>query len=121
MEPNSVNHALLVVTLADLSIPYSLAPVIAVAAKSTRQRLTVVLLSPLFEYHHANTAPFSRTEHWDDVQRLLSYVYVQATLVSHDMGKVLMEVDVLLRGNNELENLGVGVDACVRVEGGEFY
>lgn len=62
----------------------------------------------------------SHTARWDEIQRLLTYVYVQATKVAQDMDKVLMEVDVLLRGFDEElhEDFGEGMEIAFRVEGG---
>ena len=105
---------LVLATLSNLD-PHFLEPVVSFAAASTRRRLTIVLFSRLFG------ASLSHTEQWDDVQRLLTVVYVQATKIAQDMDKVLMEVDVLLKGLDEdvQDDLGVGVGVCFRVEGGE--
>ena len=64
----------------------------------------------------------SRAGSWDEVQRLLTYVYVQATKVAQDLDRVLMEVDVLLKGFDEdlPEELGTGMEVAFRIEGGEF-
>ena len=50
-------------------------------------------------------------------------MYVQATKVAQDMGKVLMEVDVLLKGMDEdvQEELGIGMDIAFRVTGSASY
>lgn len=51
--------------------------------------------------HHPDPnfpAGISRTAHWDDVQRLLTFVYVQATKVAQDIGNILLDIDVLLQG-----------------------
>jgi hypothetical protein len=67
-------------------------------------------------------AAFSHIAQWDAVQRLLAYVYVQATGVAQAEGKVLMDVDVLLLGAAEGLPEGCEKDARVvfRVEGGEY-
>ncbi|KAF8660619.1 hypothetical protein AX16_001598 [Volvariella volvacea WC 439] len=61
----------------------------------------------------------SHTEEWDDVQRLLTYVYVQATKVAQDLDKVLLDVDILLKGLDEdlPDEVGEGIDVVYRVSG----
>ena len=111
--------------------PSFLAAPIAAAARAATDSLRVVVLSPLFnlpaptsEPTHASTsapasapvtvtAPLddedcddaapglSRTAHWDAVQRLLTFAYVQATAAAQERGRVLLDVDVLLRGTAE--------------------
>jgi pantetheine-phosphate adenylyltransferase len=63
----------------------------------------------------------SHTECWDDIQRLLTYVYVQATAVAQELDKVLLQVDVLLRGFDEdfCEDFGKDFEVVIRIEGGE--
>ena len=62
----------------------------------------------------------SRAGMWDDVQRLLTYVYVQATKVAQDMDKVLLDVDVLLKGFDEdlSSEVAMGMEVVFRVQGG---
>ncbi|THH13863.1 hypothetical protein EW146_g6401 [Bondarzewia mesenterica] len=59
------------------------------------------------------------TARWDDIQRLLTYVYVQATKVAQDMDKVLLEVDVLLKGFDENlhEGFGHDMEIAFRIDG----
>jgi hypothetical protein len=118
------DRALLLATLPSLDTPHFLAPVIQAATTSTRHRLVIVLFSRLFN-HPLPLSPttfrgVSHTERWDDVHRLLIYVYVQATKVAQDLDKVLMDVDVLLLGidGEAPEDLGVGMDIVFRVAGG---
>jgi pantetheine-phosphate adenylyltransferase len=112
-----VNRALLIATTNDLSTPHPISSVVSAAATSARDHLIVILFSPLFNHGGG----ISHSERWDDVQKLLSFLYVHATVVAQDMGKVRMQVDLLLRGLDEdvPENLGVGMDVCFRVQGGE--
>ncbi|PPR01091.1 hypothetical protein CVT26_015997 [Gymnopilus dilepis] len=140
-----VSTAILFATLPNLSVPHFLAPVIASATTHTRSRLIIVLFSRHFNVQYprrpsvggsgasltvknnclapsltfAEIQSLSRTESWDAVQRILTFTYVQATKVAYDMGKVLMEVDVLLKGLNEDLNpdLGKDLDICFRVTG----
>ncbi|KIY43437.1 Nucleotidylyl transferase [Fistulina hepatica ATCC 64428] len=90
----AVDSALLVARLPDLAPPHFLSSPISFASRRTRSRLVIVLVSDFFNDHggisHAGT--------WDDVQRILTYVYVQATKVAQDINNILMHVDVLLRG-----------------------
>jgi hypothetical protein len=114
---NSNNAALLVVTLTDLFTPHPIAHIISAAAKSTRRHLLILILSPLFNHDRG----ISHTKCWDDVQRFLSFVYVQAVLAAHEIGNEHIEVDVLLKGMDEdlPEDLGSGMELCFRVDGGE--
>lgn len=146
--PNATaSHVLLLATINDLSTPCFLAPVIASATRCVRDRLLVVLFSRLFNtgrrprsplsaHHdklgrkrsfdsvHSNNSSVgvSHTECWDDIQRLLTYVYVQATAVAQELDKVLLQADVLLRGFDEdfCEDFGNDFEVVIRIEGGEF-
>ena len=107
--------------------PQFLATAVATAATTTTEVLQVVVLSPLFnpppdaspattaetadsnsdstptparpEAHDDWHAPgISRTAHFDAVQRLLTFVYVQATKIAQDLDRILLDIDVLLKG-----------------------
>ena len=108
--------------------PQFLATAVATAATTTTEALQVVVLSPLFnpppsdappatattepekesdpaptptkpEAHDDWRAPgISRTAHFDAVQRLLTFVYVQATKIAQDLDRLLLDIDVLLKG-----------------------
>lgn len=143
--PNATaSHALLLATINDLSTPCFLAPAIAGAARCVRDRLVVILFSRLFNTGRRSSSPLSthhekarrrrsfdsshsnssvgvsHTECWDDIQRLLSYVYVQATAVARELDNVLLQVDVLLRGFDEdlTEDFGKDFEVVIRIEGG---
>lgn len=113
----SPHTILLLASLPSLSIPHFLAPVIVSAASSAHDHLRIVLFSRIF-----NAGAISHTQNWENVQRLLTYVYVQATKVAHDMDKLLMQIDVLLKGVNDEESLpedfGKGCEMVYRVSGG---
>ncbi|KAI8989700.1 Nucleotidylyl transferase [Trametes punicea] len=120
-----VRHTLLLTTVHSLhDTPNFLASPVSTAARKTTDSLRIVILSPFFNppqdpreggaphAHGAGTADtsssssssspgISRTANWDDVQRLLTFVYVQATKVAQDMGNILLDIDVLLRGTAE--------------------
>ncbi len=108
--------------------PHFLATAVATAASTTTETLQVIVLSPLFNppsdaaatptpaqsdaasetgaekrpaAHDEWDAPgVSRTGYFEDVQRLLTFVYVQATKVAQDLDRVLLDVDVLLKGTS---------------------
>lgn len=130
---SQISTAILLATLPNLSTPHFLAPVIASATTQTRKRLIIVLFSRHFNVHYPRkfkktqitlTFPenqaLSHTKSWDAVQRILTFTYVQATKIAHEMNKVLMDIDVLVTGLNEDldEHIGQGVDICFRVSGG---
>ena len=60
---------------------------------------------------------------WDDVQRLLTYVYVTATRVAQALDRILLDVDVLLKGlDDELpEGFGKDMQIVFRIQGGKPY
>jgi hypothetical protein len=145
--PNATaSHALLLATVNDLSTPCFLAPAIAGAARCVRESLVIVLFSRLFNTGRRPRSPLtgrpekecqsrrnsfgsirsdssagvSHTECWDDVQRLLTYVYVQTTAVAQELDKILLQVDVLLRGFDEdlSEDFGKDFEVVIRIEGG---
>lgn len=107
---DTVESALLISTLDTIDHPpYHLASSLTLAAQQTIKQLRIVLVSPLFnppppsDYEGCGNESdtrygVSRTGRWDEVQRLLTYVYVQTTKVAQELGKILMEVDVLLYG-----------------------
>ncbi|KIY62537.1 hypothetical protein CYLTODRAFT_426842 [Cylindrobasidium torrendii FP15055 ss-10] len=100
---------LLLASTPTLSKPQFLRPGIVAAAAEAQDRLVIVLFSRLFK---------SRGTRWVDVQNLLTYVYSEATRIAHDMGKVLLNIDVLLRGMDEgIPDIRESVDRVVRVSG----
>ncbi|KAH9484388.1 Phosphopantetheine adenylyltransferase [Psilocybe cubensis] len=124
-----VDSAILLATLPNLSTPFFLAPVIATAASHTKHRLIIVLFSRHFNVHYpgrkdkdyltfSENQALSRTESWDPVQRILTFTYVQAAKIAQQMNKVLMDVDVLLRGlNQDFAPALPSLDICFRVSG----
>lgn len=115
-QTDSFNRSILLAGLKNLSIPHFLAPAISTAASATKDRLLIVLISSIFGADDG----ISHTGTWNEVQQLLSFVYVQGTKVAQDMGKMLMEVDVLLKGLKEgvSEDLSHKSDVIFRIEGG---
>ncbi|KAF8969624.1 hypothetical protein BDZ97DRAFT_1902409 [Flammula alnicola] len=132
--PEIVDNALLLATLPSLTVPHFLTPVISYATTHTRKRLIIILFSRHFNVHYKKgtgkktqltlTFPeiqaLPHTKMWDAVQRILTFTYVQATKIAQEMNKVLMDIDVLLKGMNEdlEEEIAKGVDICFRVDGG---
>ncbi|KAF7305048.1 CTP-transf-like domain-containing protein [Mycena kentingensis (nom. inval.)] len=85
-------------------IPVSLP--IAHAARSTQNHLTIVLVAASFDYH------------WQSIQELLTFVYVQATRVAQDMNRILLQIDVLLHTPTDtLPHSISNPDLVFRVEG----
>lgn len=130
---DQLKRSLLIATLDSLDTPHHLGPAIASVAAKSSETLVIALLSPLFELRHVQqgsqdvlartgkslVTPISRTDRWDDVQQLLTYVYVQATKVAQDNGRILMDVTVLLRGCEQPlpADLADGMDICFLVQG----
>lgn len=139
-----VRHTVLLTTIHNVhDTPNFLASSVSTAARKTTEVLQIVILSPFFN-PPASSSPgarpdidgftgtsarsedlpdlqapgISRTAHWDDVQRLLTFVYVQATKVAQDMGKILLDVNVLLKGTADAFPVQVFQDAD-RVFSGE--
>ncbi|KAH9945877.1 Nucleotidylyl transferase [Epithele typhae] len=99
-----VQHSVLITTIHGLhEAPNFLATAVSTAARHTTESLQIVIISSLFNPPAGthNAPGISRIAHWDDVQRLLTFVYVQATKVAQDVGRILLNVDVLLRGTAE--------------------
>jgi len=123
----SVDRALLLASLPSLSAPHFLTSAITTAASLTRKRLVIILFSRHFNISRRSSFHLgisgaqgvSHTEQWKTVQELLTFIYVHATKVAYDMGKVLMEIDVLLKGLNEDidEQLGASIDIVFRISG----
>lgn len=122
--PETVDHALLLATLPSLATPYFLSPIITAAVSATRQRLIIILFSRFFNasslFNSHQRIVHTDPERWNEVQRLLTHVYVQATKVAQEFDKILLEVDVLLKGMDEdvPGDLGSGLDIVFRVNGG---
>ena len=108
---NIYSTSILIASLSSPSDYHVLESAIRNATRSTKDRLIVILHSPAFEGNsHVN---------WFELQRLLTWTYVESTAVAQDMDKVLLDTDVLLRpqpllameGNSEDEELVEEADA----------
>ncbi|EPQ58000.1 Nucleotidylyl transferase [Gloeophyllum trabeum ATCC 11539] len=114
------DHAVLIGLLESFEAAHSLGPAISLATTRTRKRLLIVLVSELFNpFDGTAEHGVSPTSAWDNVQRLLTYVYVQATKTAQDHDRVLMDVDVLLKGTHDHlpEASGDGMQRLFRVAG----
>ena len=142
--PNATaSRALLLATVNGLNTPCFLAPAIAGITRCVHDRLVIILFSRLFNsrrprspragrsekaprrdssssVRNDSSAGVSHTECWDDIQRILTYVYVQATAVAQELDNVLLQVDVLLRAFDEdlSDDFGKDFDVVIRIEGG---
>ena len=126
---HEVQKSILLATLNDLSIPHHLADVIASAAQWTHKRLIIIFVSELFDKKPSPVSALgseepsiSHVQKWNEIQSLLTFVYVQATSMAQRLNRVLLEVDVLLKGINEPlpDNLADGVDILYHVHHGQF-
>jgi len=111
-----VENTLLICPLETLnSPPHHLSSPITLAASKTLKQLRIVLVSPLFDTPSEGSSSLkkgvSHTERWDEVQRLLTYVYVQATKVAQELDRMLMDIDVLLHAESEVVPTFIGSDA----------
>ena len=87
-------RSILVVHLASLRDVHRFTEAIKTATEQTSERLLIILIcDALNEDRHLNNVAA-----WDDVQGLLTFVYVEATRVAQDADRILMDVNVLLRG-----------------------
>jgi hypothetical protein len=90
------------------------------ATRSTKDRLVIILHSPAFANQEGTRA------NWSEIQKLLTWTYVESTVVAQDMDKVLLDTDVLLRpqykpaadGSTEDEQLVKGADSLYVFEDG---
>ncbi|KAH6918273.1 hypothetical protein BKA70DRAFT_1246737 [Coprinopsis sp. MPI-PUGE-AT-0042] len=128
---SSNKRSLLLATLPSLGAPHFLTPVIHTATTLTSEQIVIVLFSRFFNSGpkpkaHGRRPSFPETQalshadagNFSTVQRLLTFVYVQATKVAQEQGKILMDVTVLLKGFNDSLYLGsVMPDLVFRVSG----
>ena len=119
-EDNIYSASILITNLSSPSDYHVLESAIRNATRSTKDRLTVILHSPAFASQEEPQA------NWFEIQRLLTWTYVESTAVAQDMDKVLLDTDVLLRpphirateGTAEDEELVKEVDAVYVFEDG---
>jgi hypothetical protein len=104
---SEIQRSVLVAGLDDLSVPHHLSGAIGSAARCTHKHLTILFVSKLFGNPHltaeaeSDKGYISHTRTWNEIQNLLTFTYVQATKVAQELGRVLLEIDVLLKGVDE--------------------
>lgn len=85
------------------------------ATRSTKDRLVIILYSPAF----SNKGP--PKANWLEIQRLLTWTYVESTAVAQDMDKVLLDTDVLLRSPHTPATEGTAEDEELVKTAGALY
>ena len=89
---NDVDKAILFLNIPNIEDLSVISSPITVAATRTRTRLLITIFCTFFD------VAASGSNSWYAVQKLLTHAYVHATTVSQKRNKMLMNVDVLLRG-----------------------
>jgi len=87
---NIYSTSVLIAKLPSPSDYHLLESAIRNATRSTKDRLTIILHSPAFANQENSRA------NWFEIQRLLTWTYVESTAIAQDMDKVLLDTDVLL-------------------------
>ncbi|KAF6763827.1 hypothetical protein DFP72DRAFT_873522 [Ephemerocybe angulata] len=117
---DTVSTSLLLATVPSVQTPHFLSAVIQTATSLTKDKLVIVLFSRCFNlvrdgstYPESLAISHTATSSWKDVQRLLTFVYVQATKIAQEKGRVLMDID------NDLDELvkDLNVEVVFRVSG----
>ena len=90
---DDVDKAILFLNIPNIDDPSIISSPITVAATRTRTRLLIMVFCSIFD-----SVASSGSSGWDPVQKLLTHAYVQATTVSQQRNKILMNIDVILRG-----------------------
>ena len=110
---NIYSASILIANLSSPSDYHVLESAIRNATRSTKDQLVIILHSPAFANQEVPRA------NWFEIQRLLTWTYVESTAVAQDMDKVLLDINVLLRpspastaeGTNRDEDLVKKADA----------
>ncbi|TDL27410.1 Nucleotidylyl transferase [Rickenella mellea] len=97
MAPAVLSNSILAFRLEHLRIPYELIPVIKVSLLHTTERILVLVFCKIFN----DDQNVSHTGSWDDIQRLLTFIHVEATRIAQENDRILLQVDVLLRGTDK--------------------
>lgn len=115
--PQPVPNALLVLPIHSLTSYTHLAPLIDYATHHTNSRLLIVLVSPLF---HPQTGVHP-SMHWSDLQQLLFYAYFKASTIALRHDRVLLRIDVLVHGGNDVPISGIIDGGIERVQWDACY
>lgn len=98
---SGLSKSILILRLDDLQSSHKFSKPIGIASGSTTDRLLIVIFCELFNKDKG----LSHTQTWNGVQRLLTFVYVEATRVAQQADRILMDVDVLLCGTDAIPNI----------------
>lgn len=117
---NIYSTSILIANLPSPANYHGLESAIRNATRSTNDRLVIILYSPGFASQEDSRA------NWFEVQKILTWTYVESTAMAQEMDKVLLDTDVLLRtqyklaaeGSTEDEELVKRVDALYVFESG---
>jgi pantetheine-phosphate adenylyltransferase len=129
-EFRDAKYVLFVASLPNLHAYHHLGSPISTATERALERIAIVLVSPLFNGGQplskrrpgAGPLGLPHAPNWVAVQRLLTFAYVQASAAAHAKGRILLDVDVLLRGTDEGIDQGLthGIDSVYGIEGGNY-
>lgn len=92
------NHSVLFLAVPSgkhLRNPQYLTESIISATSRTQSSLLIVIYSSLFE--PVELGGWAPVQHWKDIQRLLTHVYVEASRAAHSQDNILLSVDVVLK------------------------
>lgn len=114
---SGIKRTVLLAHLQDTNVPHHLGPAIVSVTTATAEALVIVLVSQLF--HTSSESTSNRVQQWDRVQSLLTYVYVKATKAAQDLGKVLLDISVVLKDPSQSfpDDFWNGMDMCFRIQG----
>ena len=90
-------HTIFVLPLPpSLTLPPSTFPSLRAAVAHTTHSILVLVLSPLFDV--SSQPQISHTQTWPQIQNVLAPLYIEASHEAMLHDRVLLDVDVLLRG-----------------------
>ena len=95
------SHSILVLELANLHDTHRFTSAISKATELTTDRLLIIIFCEAFN----KDVNLSHTQSWPDVQAILTTVYVESTRIAQKANRILMDVDVLLRGLDSVVSL----------------
>jgi hypothetical protein len=110
----SIARAVLLLPIRSLSPPHEFSAAIREATASTTEQLRIILVSPIF-----SPGGFDPIARFEDLQRTLTFTYVQATAVAQNADRILMDIDVLLRTAENIDDHIDGAEMIYRIEGGQ--
>ena len=110
------HSSVLAFTLDTLNDAPKFVKAVRTATEQSSSAVEIVVFSHLFD----DDGGLSHTASWDAVNTLLSLLYVEAARVAQSLGKVLLRIDVLLKGLRSTVEIpsDLGVNRIFRIEGG---